>query len=239
MSTPTLASHPNASAPVLSQFSLIGKHAIVTGGTRGIGLEVARGLAEAGARVAILYTSTDPAKADETAESIEKATGQKIKAYKGDVTSAEGISNTITTITSEFFGGRLDIVVANAGIATHYAAEDYTPQQFREIMNVNLDGAFYTAQAAGRIFKEQVNNGGKQGRVIFTASVSAILVNVPQKQSAYNASKAAVVQLARCLSVEWVGFARVNCISPVSTSPQVYQERKPDFSDRVSSPQTC
>lgn len=216
MSTPTLANHPNASAPVLSQFSLAGKNAIVTGGTRGIGLEVARGLAEAGARVAILYTSTDPVKADETANSIEKATGQAIKAYKGDVTSPEGISETITKITGEFFGGRLDIVVANAGIATHYAAEDYTPEQFRDIMNVNLDGAFYTAQAAGRIFKEQVSRGGKQGRVIFTASVSAILVNVPQKQSAYNASKAAVVQLARCLSVEWVGFARVNCISPVS-----------------------
>jgi len=76
-------------------------------------------------------------------------------------------------------------------------------------MRVNLDGAFYTAQAAGILFKKQGH-----GNVIFTASVSAILVNVPQKQMAYNASKAAVVQMARCLAVEWVDFARVNCISP-------------------------
>ncbi|PVI07510.1 NAD(P)-binding protein, partial [Periconia macrospinosa] len=90
------------------------------------------------------------------------------------------------------------------------AAEDYTEEQWREIMSVNLDGAFWTAQAAGNIFKKQGH-----GNLIFTASVSAILVNVPQKQAAYNASKAGVVQLARCLSVEWVKFARVNCTSPV------------------------
>ena len=105
--------------------------------------------------------------------------------------------------------GKLDIVVANAGIASHHAAEDYTPEQFGDIMKVNLDGAFYTAQAASRIFKKQGS-----GNLIFTASVSAILVNVPQKQAAYNASKAGLVQLARCLAVEWVDYCRVNCISP-------------------------
>lgn len=214
MSAPTLAAHPSPSSPVLTHFSLVGKTAIVTGGTRGIGLDVSRGLAEAGASVAILYASTKPSIADEIACSISKSTGQPVKAYKADVSSPTEISDVINDITSHMFDGHLDIIVANAGIATHHAAEDYTPEQFQEVMNVNLNGAFYTAQAAGRIFKEQFSKTGKQGRVIFTASVSAILVNVPQKQSAYNASKAAVVQLARCLSVEWVGFARVNCISP-------------------------
>jgi sorbose reductase len=98
-------------------------------------------------------------------------------------------------------------VVANSGIASHYPAEEYTNAQWREIMDVNLDGAMYTAQGAARIFKKQGS-----GSLIFTASVSALLVNVPQKQAAYNASKAAVVHLAKSLAVEWVDFARVNCM---------------------------
>lgn len=204
-----LADHPNASANVISQFSLAGKTAIVTGGTRGIGLEVSRGLAEAGAKVAILYTSTSPAVAEATAADISRTNNVDVKAYRADVTSQAEISSVISQVSQELGNGTLDIVVANAGIATHHAGLDYTPEQFKEIMDVNLNGAFYTAQAAGRIFEKQ----GK-GNVIFTASVSAILVNVPQKQAAYNASKAAVVQLARCFSVEWVNFARVNCVSP-------------------------
>ena len=129
------------------------------------------------------------------------------KAYQSEVKDATKIEQTIQQIAKDF--GKLDCIVANAGIASHHAAEDYSVQEWRDIMDVNLDGAFYTAQAAGRIFKKQ-----GFGNVIFTASVSAILVNVPQKQAAYNASKAAVVQLARCLAVEWADFARVNCISP-------------------------
>lgn len=137
------------------------------------------------------------------------------------------IERAIQQIATDF--GKLDIIVANSGITAHRPAEEYTTEQWREIMQVNLDGAFYTAQAAARIFKKQ-----GFGNVIFTASVSASLVNLPQKQAAvsfhhqapgllramlkglyqYNASKEAVVQLARCLSVEWVDFCRVNCISP-------------------------
>lgn len=216
----SLAAHPNPHSPVLSHFSLAGKTALVTGGTRGIGLEVARGLAEAGAKVAILYTNTSPEEAFKTASSISEASGVDVKAYKCNVTSQPEVSSVVSKVQQELGNGVLDIVVANAGIATHYAGLDYTPEQFKEIMDVNLNGAFYTAQAAGRIFEKQ-----GWGNVIFTASVSAILVNVPQKQAAYNASKAAVVQLARCLSVEWVAFARVNCVSPVSTRKLGWQER--------------
>ena len=190
---------------VLKAFSLQGKVAAVTGGARGIGLEVARGLAEAGANVAIIYRSSKDA--HKIAEQFVKDNKIRCQAYQAEVEDAKAIDDCLTQIAEDF--GHLDIVVANAGIASHHAAEDTTVEQWRNIMKVNLDGAFYTAQAAGNIFKKQGS-----GNLIFTASVSAILVNVPQKQAAYNASKAGVVQLARCLAVEWVDFCRVNCVSP-------------------------
>lgn len=169
------------------------------------GLEAARGLAEAGCDVALIYTHSK--NAEEVAQTIAKETGKTIKAYKSDVSSKDTIAETVEQIVKDF--GKLDIMVANAGIATHHDGLDYTAEQWQEIMKVNLDGAFYTAQAAGHVFKKQGD-----GNLIFTASVSAILVNVPQRQSAYNASKAAVVHLAKCLAVEWTDFARVNCVSP-------------------------
>jgi len=105
---------------------------------------------------------------------------------------------------------RLDICVANAGIAVHMDALDMTQEQWRNVQSVNVDGAFYTAQAAARYFK----SSGIFGSIIFTASVSAQLVNLPQKQACYNASKAAVVQLSRSLAVELIDVARVNSVSP-------------------------
>lgn len=201
IATMTLAKHPDASNNVLSHFKLDGKVAAVTGGARGIGLEVVRALAEAGASVALIYTSSKDA--EETAQKISNQTGQKVTAYKSDVRSKSTITATINQIASDF--GRLDICVANAGIADHIDSLEYPEEEWRNIMSVNLDGAMFTAQAAGNIFKRQ---GTGNGSFIFTASVSALLVNVPQKQTAYNASKAAVVHLAKCLAVEWVDFGR-------------------------------
>lgn len=206
----TLAKPADASSNVLSHFKLNGKVAAVTGGARGIGLEVVRALAEAGASVALIYTSSKDA--EETAKTISEQTGQKVVAYKSDVRSKETITATINQIASEF--GRLDICVANAGIAEHIDSLEYPEERWREIMAVNLDGAMFTAQAAGGIFKGQ---GPGNGSFIFTASVSALLVNVPQKQAAYNASKSAVVHLAKCLAVEWVDFARGKSDSNVGT----------------------
>jgi len=102
-------------------------------------------------------------------------------------------------------------MVNNAGIARSVPAEEMTDEEWRRMTAVNLDGVMWTAQAAGRIFKSQP---GGRGNLIVTASVSATLVNIPQRQAAYNASKAAAVHLAQSLAVEWVDFARVNCVSP-------------------------
>lgn len=197
----------------------------MTGGARGIGLEVVRGLAEAGADVALLYTQSKDA--DSTAAEIARTTGVTVKPYKSDVRDKASIEKTLQQVASDF--GRLDICVANAGIASHFDSLEYTQEQWSDIVQVNLDGAMYTAQAAGKIFKAQ---GPGSGRMIFTASVSGILVNVPQKQSAYNATKAAVIHLAKSLAVEWVDFATVNAISPgfiatdmLSVHPQEWRDK--------------
>ncbi|KAJ5606605.1 hypothetical protein N7510_009386 [Penicillium lagena] len=208
---------------VMKAFDLTGKVAAVTGGARGIGLEVSRALAEAGAHVALIYNSSKTAEA--TAAEIASANNVRTAAYQANVGVQSEIEAVVQQISKDF--GKIDIIVVNSGITSNVAAEDYTTEQWSDIMKVNLDGAFYTAQAAARIFKTQ-----GYGNVIFTASVSATLVNVPQKQAAYNASKAGVVQLAKCLSVEWVDFCRVNCISPgfiateiLDIHPQEWREK--------------
>ncbi|KAJ0107912.1 short chain dehydrogenase reductase family [Diaporthe amygdali] len=219
-----LASHPNPTAPVISHFNLTGKVALVTGGCRGIGLEVARGLAEAGANVAITYTSQKPADADAIAASLAASTGRSVKALKCEVKSRAEVFETVEKVVADKElspTGRLHVVVANAGTAGNVPALDHPEDRWREMLDINFHGAFWTAQAAAQVFERQWRaDGGKEGgaqsrcSIIFTASVSAILVNVPQKQAAYNASKAALVHLAKSLAVEWVDFARVNCISP-------------------------
>ncbi|KAL6229639.1 hypothetical protein BDW75DRAFT_249449 [Aspergillus navahoensis] len=208
---------------VAKAFSLTGKVAAITGGARGIGLEVSRGLAEAGAHVAIIYNSSPTA--IETAAEIAASNNVTARAYKANVTDQAEIEAAIQQIKRDF--GQLDIIVVNSGITTNIPAEEYSVEEWRKIMDVNLDGAFYSAQAAAKVFKEQ-----GRGNVIFTASVSATLVNVPQKQAAYNASKAAVVQLARCLSVEWVDFCRVNCISPGFIETEILDAHPPEWREK-------
>ncbi|RDW62402.1 hypothetical protein BP6252_11835 [Coleophoma cylindrospora] len=196
---------PDASAHVLSQFSLKGKVAAVTGGSRGIGLEVVKGLAEAGADVALIYRTTEDA--PEKAASIAKANGVHIKAYRADVTIRDSIMSVLDTVARDF--GHLDIVVVNAGVCSNIKNLDYTEESWHHINSVNYDGAMWTAQAAGKIFKAQ-----GRGNLVITASVSSVLVNYPQEQAAYNASKAAVAHLGKCLAMEWAAFARVNMVSP-------------------------
>lgn len=193
--------------PVLNLFSLQGKVAIVTGGSRGIGLQVVTALAEAGADVAFIYLQHPDA--DDTAAKVAAQTGRRVQAFQCDVTNRQDISKTIHHITNTFGHGVLDIMVANAGVCQNVPSLQYTEQTWEYINKVNYDGAMWTAIPAGEIFKRQ-----GYGSLIVTASVSATLINWPQTQAAYNASKAAVLQLARGLAVEWADFARVNCVSP-------------------------
>ncbi|PYH88518.1 NAD(P)-binding protein [Aspergillus ellipticus CBS 707.79] len=133
----------------------------------------------------------------------------RIQAFQADVTSRSSIADALNLIAGEFGRGRRDIVVANAGVCTNSPNLEYTEETWQRDNRVNYDGAFWTAQAAGKIFTKQ-----GRGNLIITASVSATLVNIPQTQVAYNASKAAAVHMAKSLAVEWADFARINCISP-------------------------
>ena len=111
------------------------------------------------------------------AAEIASENNVKCQAYQSDVRDAKSLEETIAQIAKDF--GGLDIVVANAGITIQVPAEDSTTEQWSKVMQTNLDGVFYTAQAAAKIFKPQGH-----GNLIITTSVSATLVNLPQKQAA-------------------------------------------------------
>ncbi|EGW32575.1 carbonyl reductase [Spathaspora passalidarum NRRL Y-27907] len=198
---------PKLAINVLDLFSLKGKVATVTGSSQGIGLAVAEAFAQAGADIAIWYNSNADAvaKADEFA----KKYGVRAKAYKCHIGVAAEVEKVIGEIEHDF--GTIDIFVANAGITwTQGPVLDVDGYDtWQELIDLNYSGVYYCAHAVGKIFRK---NG--KGSLIFTSSISASIVNVPQSQTPYNVTKAAVKHLAKSLAVEWAPFARVNTVSP-------------------------
>jgi NAD(P)-dependent dehydrogenase (short-subunit alcohol dehydrogenase family) len=191
---------------IMERMRLDGKVSFVTGGARGIGKAIATAIAEAGSYVAIVDVDIEEAK--KTAQEIKDLTGVKTIAIKTDVTDQADVDNMIATILGNF--GKIDIAFCNAGICMNIPAEEMTLADFNKVININLTGVFLTSQAAAKVMLSQ----GK-GSIINTASMSGHIVNVPQPQCSYNASKAGVIQLTKSMAIEFAKRGvRVNSISP-------------------------
>ncbi|MFJ7977100.1 glucose 1-dehydrogenase [Peribacillus sp. NPDC096379] len=188
-------------------FSLEGKVVLITGGAQGIGRAVAEHIAAVGADIVIFDQQAEKAQA--TADAIEREYQCRAMAIGVDVTKPEEIAVAIEKADTEM--GKLDLLFNNAGIVIQKPAIDLTSDEWFKVINVNLNGVFFVAQAFGRYLIAR----DKQGAIVNTASMSGTIVNYPQQQASYNTSKAGVVQLTKSLAVEWADKGiRVNCISP-------------------------
>jgi NAD(P)-dependent dehydrogenase (short-subunit alcohol dehydrogenase family) len=187
-------------------FDLTGRKALVTGGARGIGEALAKGLAAQGADVAVNYT-----KAADRAEGVAaaiRATGRDAFAVKADVSEEAEVVAMVDAVMARW--GRIDILINNAGTIFPGNAEDFDLADWRRTMAVNLDGVFLCSKHVGRRMIAQ-----KSGSIVSVGSMSGRIVNWPFRHAAYNASKAAVHQLTKNLAAEWAEHnIRVNAIAP-------------------------
>ena len=188
---------------VLDRFRLDGKVAVVTGASSGLGAAFAVGLAEAGADVVVAARRTDRLK--ETAEQVE-ALGRRCLVVTADVAVPEDCTRVIAEAVEAL--GAVDVLVNNAGVGTAVPATRETPEQFRQVIDVNLNGSYWMAQACGRVMKPGssiVNIGSVLGQT--TGALP---------QAAYASSKAAIIGLTRDLAVQWTGRKgiRVNALAP-------------------------
>jgi NAD(P)-dependent dehydrogenase (short-subunit alcohol dehydrogenase family) len=192
---------------IIGKIKLTGKTAIVTGGHSGIGRGIVEAFAQAGAANIVIAGRREEL-GGRVAAGVSGEHGVNCVFHRTDVT-VEADRQALTEFTVSRFG-RIDILVNNAGITHVDNAETISYENYRRVMDLNLDAVFFLSQAAGRVMI-----GQKGGVIINTSSNSDRLVMTPQKQAVYNASKAGVSMLTKCLAYEWAEHnIRVNAVSP-------------------------
>ena len=205
---------------VLDGFSLAGRTALVTGGNRGLGEAFARGLAEAGARV--LIASRDAAQ-NEIALKKMRADGLQVESLVADITRDADVERMVEETVERL--GSIDVLVNNAGICYHRDAWDVPDDEWDAVFNLNVRALFRCSRAVGTHMR---GRGG--GSIVNIGSISAMIVNRPQNQAAYNASKAAVHQLTKSLAAEWAPDGiRVNAVAPGYVKTEMAPVDEPQF----------
>lgn len=203
---------------------LNGSIAIVTGGGRGLGLAMARALAECGASIGLLDILPD---ISETAEILARDTGVATAGVVADVRDAAAVESAVDDLQQQL--GTADILITSAGITMWGESAEVTPEDWQRVLDINLNGTFFAAQS----FSRRLLRENRPGSIIFISSMSGRIVNVPQFQASYNSSKAAVSMLAKSLAVEWAPSGiRVNALEPgytLSDMTAQFMDANPDL----------
>ena len=206
---------------VLDRFALPGRKAVVTGASRGLGKACATALAQAGAYVAVVARTEADIKT--AATGIAAATGRKAVPVVADVTQRAEVERMIAEA-ADGLGG-VDILVNNAGVCFHRPAFEVPDDEWRQVFDVNVYGLWVASTEAAR---RMAAAGG--GAIVNVGSISSIIVNRPQWQPAYNASKAAVHQLTKSLAAEWAPHGiRVNALAPGYVKTEMAPVDRPEF----------
>jgi len=204
-----------------------GSTAVITGGSRGIGFTLANALAAQGARIGLIDVLEDVA---DSAQKIVDTHGVKAAGVVADVTDAAALDAAFDTLAHAV--GTADILVTSAGITLWGDSVDVTPEEWQRVLDINLNGTFFACQSFGRRLLAEK----RPGSAILVSSMSAQIVNVPQFQASYHASKAAVSMLAKSLAVEWATRGiRVNALEPgytLSAMTRQFMDANPDLRAR-------
>ena len=204
----------------LNKFILKNKISLVTGGSGGIGIEICKSLLDAGSTVILADIDIKKSK-----KLINKLKNKNIEFHKINSTSEKSISTLSKFIIKKY--KRLDILINCIGICSNKEAENVTKKEWQKVIDININSMFYICKEFGKIFIKQ-----KKGNIVNIGSNSGLIVDRPQPQASYNASKAAVHQLTKSLACEWAKFnIRVNAIAPgyVATKMTLLGRKKPEW----------